>query len=48
MPPDVYTALDIAAAARVPERLVASLLARGLAVNSPTPKRMAARDKAWP
>lgn len=29
MPPDVYTAQDIAAAAGVPERLVASLLARG-------------------
>ena len=29
MPPDVYTAQDIAAAARVPERLVISLLARG-------------------
>jgi TonB family protein len=29
MQPDVYTALDIAAAARVPERLVVSLLARG-------------------
>ena len=29
MPPDVYTAEDIAAAARVPERLVVSLLARG-------------------
>ena len=29
MPPDVYTAQDIAAAARVPDRLVTSLLARG-------------------
>jgi protein TonB len=29
MQPDVYTARDIAAAARVPERLVATLLARG-------------------
>ena len=29
MPPDVYTAQDIAAAARVPEGLVTSLVARG-------------------
>jgi hypothetical protein len=29
MQPDVYTVQDIAATARVPERLVASLLARG-------------------
>jgi len=29
MPPDVYTAQDIAAVARLPERLVVSLLARG-------------------
>src|SRR5262245_38255993 len=40
MQPDVYTALDIAAAARVPERLVVSLLARGeirsLAAIAPT------------